>query len=138
MGLFNWNERKSARIAELENENQELRVARDSLLADNKVLEETCDELRSDNKVLRERGDELISENKSLHNVGMGYRESAERLAKERDDLKKRLEDRTKQVVFLKIHIANLEQGIMAAYAAIQKRDWPTKELNEIDERDSE
>ena len=110
MSIFSWNERKSARIAELdklariaelENENRELRLARDELLADNKVLEETCDELRS--------------ENKSLHNVGMGYRESAERLAKERDESKLRLDDCLTKICKLHDRAAVFESAIRTA-----------------------
>jgi len=123
MGLFCWNKSKLTRIAELEQRNRELREIRDGLLAENKFLEETRDL--------------LISENKSLDNVGMGYRESAERLGNERDHLKEQLETRTKQFVSMKNYKASLEYVITEAYEAVQKRDSIIKALDMIDELDS-
>jgi hypothetical protein len=123
MNMFGWNQSKLARIAELEKQNQELRLARDELLADNKFLEETCDELRS--------------ENKSLYNVGMSYRDSAVELGDERDHLKEQLEYRTKQFKSTENYTANLEHAITEAYEAIQKRDCVIKALDMIDRLDS-
>jgi len=58
-------------------------------------------------------------------------------LEKERDDLKSQLETHTKQVVFLKNHMANLTHGIMAGLTTIQVRNYITRALVELDELDS-
>ena len=122
MGLFSWNQSKLARIAELEEQNRELRFARDGLLSDNKVLEETRDQ--------------LISEKKSLDNSVMFYRDSAEQLENERAYLKAQLEFRTKQFMSTENYTANLEYAITEAYVAIQKRNSVVTGLDEIDELD--
>jgi hypothetical protein len=108
MSIFSWNESKSERILELQSENVKLRSELDE------VLESNC-ELDAQVILLQSAHDDLLAENKSLHNIGMQYRESAERLKKERDDLKLRLDDCLTKICTLHERVAVLENAIKTA-----------------------
>jgi len=131
MSIFSWNERKSARIAELdklariaelEEQNRELQKIRESLLHE-------VGRIQGEFMVMRDVVDEYREGSERHRNI-------AERLEKERDDLKTQLETRTKQFVSMKNYKANLEYVIAEAYEAVQKRDSIVTGLDEIDELD--
>jgi chromosome segregation ATPase len=112
-----------ARIAELEEQNRELQEIRESLLHE-------VGRIQSEFGVMRGIVDEYREGSEQ-------HRTIAERLEKERDDLKTQLETRTKQLEFLKNRMANLTHGIMAGLTTIQVRNSITRALVELDELDS-
>lgn len=108
MSIFSWSESNSAKIAELQSENVKIRKMFDEVLESEHNLNVKVEKLQLAN-------DELIAENKSLNNIGIEYRESAERLAKERDESKLRLDDCLTQICKLHDRVAVFENAIRTA-----------------------
>ena len=108
MGLFCWNKSKLARIAELQSENVKLRNVCDEVLEREHELDVQVLKLQAEN-------DNLVAENKSVHNIGIEYRDSAERLAKERDELKVRLDGCQTEICKLHNRLDVFENAIRTA-----------------------
>jgi len=129
MNMFGWNQSKLARIAELEEQNRELQEIRESLLhevgriqGEFMVMRDVVDECRECSEQqrniaerLEKERDDLVAENKSVHNIGIEYRESAERFSGQNDDLRRKLDDSLTKICKLHERIAVLENAIRTA-----------------------
>jgi len=120
--MFGWNQNKLARIAELEEQNRELQEIRESLLHE-------VGRIQGEFMVMRDVVDEYREGSEQQRNI-------AERLEKERDDLKVQLETRRKHFVYLNNEMVILNRIFQQAFHAHRGGNYIVTGLDAIDERD--
>jgi hypothetical protein len=110
--VMDWASNKAPKLEALRAENVTLNKACDVFLEGVNRLKVQITELQAAN-------DELISENKSNHNVGVEYRDSAQRLSVQVEDLQRQVATRNMDIVALKNRVKRLEDAITQAVNAI-------------------
>jgi primosomal protein N'' len=107
-----WTSNKYPKLEALRAENDKLRRLYDEVLESEHNLNVQVEKLQATN-------DELIAENKSNHNVGVEYRDSAQRLSAQVEDLQRQVTTRNMDIVALKNRVKRLECAITQAVNAI-------------------
>lgn len=110
--VIGWKSDQDPKLEALRAENVTLNKACDKLIEIENRLKVQITELQAEN-------DELIAENKSNHNIGIEYRDSAQRLSVQIEDLQRQITTRNMDIVNLKNQLKKLTDSITRAYVAI-------------------
>ena len=101
--VIGWKSDQDPKLVALRAENVTLNKACDKLIEIENRLKVQITELQAEN-------DELIAENKSNHSVGVEYRDSAQRLSVQVEDLQRQVTTRNMDIVALENRVQNLQK----------------------------